>query len=146
MRDLKRVIDQMLACIPHGYTLTKDLEKMKIDINFTAPEMMGNRWQQVNEILHDAIGLPIFDWQSNVIKIWMNKDERAKLIIRYKEIPKDAECCVCNAPASGIAYDRSAGKLVFVCDNNDCGDSVADHSATEYKVSCPNCNCRFGVG
>ena len=55
-RNPSEVIDQMIeACGDKHRTAVIELQKVKSDDVYRAPEMKGRTWKQMQEILHDEI-------------------------------------------------------------------------------------------
>lgn len=76
-RDLTRVIDRMIACIPagQGATLVKDLEGIKSSAAYTAPEVMAVRWQEGANLLLQYLGPtePTEGWRLNLVNVWLDR-------------------------------------------------------------------------
>lgn len=82
MRNLEHVINQILSVTTIDW-LKNRLEKIKYDIGFTAPELMGMRWNLVHEALCDSYPNPIENDESiEVFCIFttMSRDELIKAI------------------------------------------------------------------
>ena len=76
MRCLSNVIDAMLSVIPNEEKdLIADLKDCQDSYHYSAPEVVGLRWNQAASILHDEFGNPPFDqeWKQTVYNIWMVK-------------------------------------------------------------------------
>ena len=77
MRDLGKVIDQMIAVIPpkENEILIKRLQANKDSYAFTAPELVGLRWQETALCLADELGdkRQTEGWKKTVQDIWMDK-------------------------------------------------------------------------
>ena len=77
MRDLGKVIDEMIAVIPpiEGEILIARLKAQKESFLFSAPELVGIRWQVTSECLADELGnkRQTEGWQKTIQDIWMDK-------------------------------------------------------------------------
>jgi|APGre2960657373_1045057.scaffolds.fasta_scaffold261561_2 hypothetical protein len=77
MRNLVTVIDQMLNVIPtENASFIAALRSRRDSVEYSAPELMGLRWESVAETLSDYISQDETlwtDWQKEVVKIWMGK-------------------------------------------------------------------------
>lgn len=58
MRNLEDVINHILV-VSTNRSLNKELEKIKRDVRFTAPELMYMRWNLTHEVLCEHIANPI---------------------------------------------------------------------------------------
>ena len=75
MRDLYVVLDRMIALIPADQTdLIKAIRSVYDQIQFTAPEIMHDRWVDVQRILEQKIGTPTEEWHNTIGRIWANKE------------------------------------------------------------------------
>ena len=73
MRDLSKVIDQMLDYVPENHLLVDQLESVQDSVKFSAPEQMKLRWTITAEILHGHISATTeIDWKLSVINVWMD--------------------------------------------------------------------------
>ena len=61
------------------------------------------------------------------------------------DIPKEIRCenPHCQREASLTVYDRVAECTLMVCER--CADLIVNRDRPEYHVTCPNCECHFGV-
>lgn len=59
------------------------------------------------------------------------------------DYPKNCQYPGCDKPATDIAEDRDRNVVDFYCDAH--ADQTVDSGRPEYRVSCPNCGCGFGV-
>lgn len=64
--------------------------------------------------------------------------------------PEGARCAfgACDKPATTLAVGRSSREqlghpLAWYCEGH--AEQIADEGNPEYRESCPNCGCRFGV-
>ncbi len=77
MRNLIKVIESMLLAIPSSEeALIADLENVKSSTEYSAPELMGLRWETAADILEDSFPEKIEDfndWQKKVANIWLDK-------------------------------------------------------------------------
>lgn len=83
MRDLATVIKKMIDSIPTDKTdvilrtrLVVDLNSHLDSIMYSAPELMGMRWNNVADTLRDHIPRDKemwTIWQKKVVEIWMGK-------------------------------------------------------------------------
>ena len=76
-RNITEVIDQMLLEIPHSeFSLRQELEMVKANAAFAAPEMMRKYWEQGSIVLQHYLPHPskLNEWQTKVANIWMNKE------------------------------------------------------------------------
>ncbi|TXH17911.1 MAG: hypothetical protein E6R03_03130 [Hyphomicrobiaceae bacterium] len=77
MRDLGKVIDEMIAVIPptEGEVLISRLKAQKESFLFSAPELVGMRWGVTAECLAEELGnvRQTEGWKKTVQDIWMNR-------------------------------------------------------------------------
>lgn len=77
MRDLGKVIDQMIAVIPPegNEILIGRLQANKESYSFTAPELVGMRWRETGMCLADELGNKVHTegWKATVQNIWMDR-------------------------------------------------------------------------
>jgi hypothetical protein len=63
MRKLEDVINQMIE-VSTNKELNQELEKIKSDISFTAPELIGMRWDLTHEALCSHMPNPVANDES----------------------------------------------------------------------------------
>lgn len=72
-RSLTDVIQQMLEVIPSSEEeLIIDLEYCLSSAQYSAPELMGLRWEHTAQVLYDRFGDDDFteSWQHELMRIW----------------------------------------------------------------------------
>ena len=82
MRKLENVIDQLLE-VSTNEELNQELESIKYDVGFTAPELMGMRWNLTHEALSTHYPNPIENdetIEAFCIFTTMTRDELIKAI------------------------------------------------------------------
>jgi len=76
MRNLAKVIDQMLIHIPpEEKAFISGLNSDKDSYRYTSPETIVLRWRSVAGTLQYYMGNPPFDepWKQKVVDIWMDR-------------------------------------------------------------------------
>lgn len=77
MRDIIKVITEMINKIPSTeIEFLSQLNNLIDSCKYTAPEMIGLRWEQLTEIVNEYIVVEpesLNEWQRNVISIFVNK-------------------------------------------------------------------------
>lgn len=84
MRNLVKVIDQMLAVIPLSEgRLIAQLKSNQSSALYTSPETMGFRWATTTETLRDRFGhledhevMREGSWTRQLFDIWMDKEAK----------------------------------------------------------------------
>lgn len=72
MRDIGKVIDQLLVEIPTWETALKEnLEWIKSEVPYQAPELHRYLWDAGTNMLQRAFPKPTQDWHFKVLSIWM---------------------------------------------------------------------------
>lgn len=77
MRMVYNVIEQMMAEIPDEgdyIDLKLELEKIRRDTLYKAPEQMPEYFQAVANLLNDYLGEPDTDWKKKVANIFADKE------------------------------------------------------------------------
>lgn len=81
MRDISTVIQTVLLFIPVEFKeVRKNLEKVKYDSMYTAPECIGNLWAEASHYLaelpydEDLIKCQGWTWLKTVKTIWTNQN------------------------------------------------------------------------
>lgn len=74
MRDLCKVIDDILEVVPESYSLFRhDLLALRSSTEFSAPEMMNNWWWEVADCLAFYVEDCDGPWQTEVHRVWKGK-------------------------------------------------------------------------
>jgi hypothetical protein len=88
MRDLVRVINQITKEIPYTeHAFLDQLADVLSDIRYTAPELIGDRWNDAQEVIMRNINVHnIYDgnkynkeWELRVLEIFTEKDRKELL-------------------------------------------------------------------
>lgn len=70
MRNIATVIGLIIRQIPDTWEQKNDLQSALLDVvdsaNYTAPESMSVRWQQMSELLEDYLGDPTEQWKKDI--------------------------------------------------------------------------------
>lgn len=82
MRDLNHVLTQMIHFIPTNYVnLIDQLHLIKQTLGYVPPEHMGERFRQVQNLLHHELKLEhttpaeLTGWKLDVMKVWTGNDK-----------------------------------------------------------------------
>jgi hypothetical protein len=70
MREIVNVIQEMKKSIPAGNEeVFSKLDSIHQSASFSAPEMMGEWWQQLSVVVSELVGQPPLDTQTEVWKL-----------------------------------------------------------------------------
>ena len=72
-RQIHDVIDEVLKVIPEGESVIVDLDKLKHNASYSAPEEMGFCWRDFSLIIGDHLGEPDVLWKKKVKAILADK-------------------------------------------------------------------------
>lgn len=79
MRDITKVIQKIIDCIPDDFKdkeeLIKELNNRKESAYYTAPEAMFLRWQEVSYILGTHLKDIDTPWKQKIADIFGDKEE-----------------------------------------------------------------------
>ncbi len=76
MRDIQKVIDQVLGHLPEEYERTASrLRSFKESANYCPPEEMGHWWENMMVVLNSELPVPPeTDWQKEIYRIVTQKE------------------------------------------------------------------------
>jgi len=73
MRDIKMVIERMLAEMPASHPLYKELVEIADRDRYLAPEVRVVGWREAQTAIDKYLPRSDCAWRDDVIRIWMNK-------------------------------------------------------------------------
>jgi hypothetical protein len=77
MRDLAKLIDEMLKLIPEEETtLRRNLEATRTSVYYTAPEAMVNRFWEVSHDLDTYLPYLVEDWEFQIVSMFTEIPEQ----------------------------------------------------------------------
>ena len=150
MRDLYKLIDEMIQCIPECRSqFIHELKEVKNKIPYTAPEILVHRFHEVNRIVNNEIQSLDHDWKNHVVFIWtagtqgypnMMKDKTdilnflkettEKIHMKYVRVYhsrlvgsykiKFWNCVFENDPDSNVTFQNKVQPLIKIANQIDC--------------------------